>query len=202
MVKILVVSRADLFGKDDERAFGGFLPPGKINFEDHIKNFLWLERSDAEEDPAYKQVVPYVAIYNTKLEKFFVYKRTTKGGESRLHLRRSIGIGGHIEEQDLGTSNIMETAMLRELAEEVTVQHRNARLIGFINDDSDLVGQVHFGFCYIIETDSEIEINEPELEGGQWMSIEEMENASENFEKWSRIFFEYLKENIPKNHKF
>src|SRR5205823_13447722 len=77
-----------------------------LNFEPekYLKAILsrgsnfFIPRSDAESNPAYKQIIPYalVAFENTILH----YVRGKKAGEQRLIAKGSIGIGGHMNEID------------------------------------------------------------------------------------------------------
>src|SRR5437763_4559020 len=61
-------------------------------------NNFFIPRSDAESNPAYKQIIPYalIAFENTILH----YVRGKKAGEQRLIAKGSIGIGGHMNETD------------------------------------------------------------------------------------------------------
>ena len=60
-------------------------------------------RELVEDDPTYKQIIPYVILRHTEGAKvtYFSYRRD-KGGESRLENKRSIGVGGHLSQEDLG----------------------------------------------------------------------------------------------------
>src|SRR5439155_4335758 len=94
---VLVIKRS-LF--EDLGTFQG------LNFEPekYLKAILsrgsnfFIPRSDAESNPAYKQIIPYalVAFENTILH----YVRGKKAGEQRLIAKGSIGIGGHMNEID------------------------------------------------------------------------------------------------------
>src|SRR3954454_9273568 len=55
-------------------------------------------RPDAEQDPSWKQVIPYVVLRDG--DAIFLMRRTRAGGDERLHDRYSIGIGGHVNPQD------------------------------------------------------------------------------------------------------
>ena len=73
----------------------------------------------------------------------FCYTRGAGQGESRLHAKRSIGVGGHISEEDAGAvdANPYQQGMRRELAEEVAIDtDYRERCVGMINDDETEVG--------------------------------------------------------------
>jgi hypothetical protein len=55
---------------------------------------FFVERARAETSPQWKQVIPYSLVECDG--RILVVRRLRKGGESRLHEKHSIGIGGHI----------------------------------------------------------------------------------------------------------
>lgn len=61
---------------------------------------LYLNRSDAEQDRRFKQLIPYVLILCR--DRILRYRRGKGGQEIRLHGLFSVGIGGHISEEDHG----------------------------------------------------------------------------------------------------
>ena len=123
-----------------------------------------------------------------KNEKIFVMRRLEKGGEARLHNKHSIGIGGHINHED---AKPLEDGLRREFFEEVNYMGKfKPRLLGFINDDSDDVGKVHFGLSYVVEGDLGIEVKEKDVLEGRMMHHDEIDANS--LEKWSRIVMKNL----------
>src|SRR5256886_7749186 len=63
-------------------------------------DILYLNRSDAEQDRRYKQLIPYVLLISKG--RILRYRRGKGGQETRLHGLYSVGIGGHISEEDHG----------------------------------------------------------------------------------------------------
>lgn len=51
-----------------------------------------MRRGDAEEDPRFKQPIPYVVI--KREDEVFLYERLAGGGESRLHNKLAFQIDG------------------------------------------------------------------------------------------------------------
>src|SRR2546430_6065888 len=101
-------------------------------------NILYMNRSDAEQDKRYKQLIPYVlVIFNDRILR---YRRGRGGQETRLHGLYSVGIGGHISEEDHGlfTSERAgyQEGMRRELVEEVAIDEEKEAAVAVINDDS------------------------------------------------------------------
>src|SRR6266404_9112933 len=117
---------------------------------------LYLNRSDAEQDRRYKQLIPYVLIICQ--DKILRYRRGRGGQETRLHGLYSVGIGGHISEEDHGLFSSgpgYHEGMRRELMEEVAIDEEKEAAVAVINDDSTDVGYVHFGVVHVMHVDSE-----------------------------------------------
>ncbi|MEK6914583.1 MAG: NUDIX domain-containing protein [Nanoarchaeota archaeon] len=195
--EILTVKRNLLFGDSGQNYFSGFLSNSIIDFKTKIlSNVEWNRRGDMEINPFYKQPIAYCLIVNPTLEKIFVYIRSNKNEnyhEKRLHGKLSLGIGGHIEREDTSTEDPIYESMLRELNEEVGISGNvNARILGYINDDNDKVGQVHFGILYLIETNAiDIKPKSSELSEGKFISLNEIKEICSNpniiIEGWSKI---------------
>jgi predicted NUDIX family phosphoesterase len=117
------------------------------------KGVRFIARPEAERDPGYKQLIPYVIMAYG--DSYLCYARGRGTDEPRLAEKVSIGIGGHINPSDtmpLFHENLQQVylnAVAREVAEEVRVgtEHED-KIVGLINDDSNEVGQVHFGIVH------------------------------------------------------
>src|SRR5438874_5208934 len=94
---ILVIKRS-LF--DQLGSFQGlnFEPEKYLNAILSRGNNFFLPRAKAETDPTHKQIVPYALIAHGK--KVLYYVRGKKAGEKRLVTKGSIGIGGHMNDND------------------------------------------------------------------------------------------------------
>ncbi len=205
---VMVVPTGTLF---KDKYFSGFLSHSEYDFEEHIlKNSMFIKRWFADEDPEsreyFKQPIGYLVVVNSGLKKVFVYKRAeqdTHYTEKRLQGKYSIGLGGHIEEHDFGKGNALFSSSKRELDEEVKIYGNvlSIRPIGYINDDSNDVGKVHFGILYIVDVDAEkVEPADNEAMFGKMMSIDEIESIIKNpecsMESWSEIALGPLKEEL------
>ena len=74
----------------------------------------FIPRPDAENDPDYKQIIPYVVL--RRGDEIFMTRRLKKGGEARLHGLMSIGVGGHINPvDDVDRENVLLRGLEREL---------------------------------------------------------------------------------------
>ncbi len=136
--------------------FQGFQP----NSAPYLKTLLdpsftsYLPRDEAEDDPSYKQLIPY-CIFRHEGEVFH-YRRGSQQGEARLHAKRSIGVGGHIcTDDDGGTSSVYQEGMWREIQEEVYLDSEfTETCVGLINDDETDVGRVHLGIVHIFDLEA------------------------------------------------
>ena len=155
---------------------------------------VYLNRSDAEHNKRYKQLIPYVLlICNSKILR---YLRGRGGQETRLHGLYSVGIGGHISEEDHGLFSIgpgYHEGMRRELMEEVAVEEENEAAVAVINDDSTEVGCVHFGVVHIIHVAKEsIAGRRSGIVGPEFIPIVEAVKDPSGYESWSRFCLEHL----------
>lgn len=148
---------------------------------------LFLPRSDVESDPAYKQLIPYVILVHPS---GYIYSYLRLGGESRLNLKRSIGVGGHINPQDAGLSSprwhAYYRALCREVAEEtaITDGHLSPPL-ALVNDDTTDVGRVHLGIVHLWRVPSPIP---PDLTFASIAFLAECRTL----EPWSQMCFDHL----------
>lgn len=189
--QILVVKRVCL---SDYLRTNGLITTNCDEIISIIKNnFEFIDREDAENDPNYKQIIPYVALVCG--DKVFTTQRLNKGTEERLHGLLSIGIGGHINKGDLETAaDPLAEGMLRELGEEVYIKEPGEMIpIGLINDDSNEVGSVHLGLFYKMKVGKDVEVIEKEKLLGKWFSISELKKSEEGrMETWAEIGIQAL----------
>ncbi|MEK6909240.1 MAG: NUDIX domain-containing protein [Nanoarchaeota archaeon] len=200
--EILVVKRDVLFKESD---FQGFNPIDEKNYLDIIlENYNYLIRTHGlENDSSIKQPIPYVWILNPSEKKIFLYKRSKTGNEGRLRDKFSGGVGGHIDKKtEENSDNPILDAMIRELKEEVFIkEYPIPKIVGFVNDDSDTVGEVHFGIVALAETDHEVKPIE-DMTHGKFYSINEIEeifsSSNNEVESWTRISWPFIKDYLSK----
>jgi predicted NUDIX family phosphoesterase len=185
---ILVVKREKLFS---DQAWTGIKAVDCDEYLDLIQeNQEFLPRSLMEEDPTYKQIIPYL-VFEFKGQ-YFLMQRHKKASETRLQSKFSFGIGGHIRQEDLTTNSIYDWAR-REFEEEIEY-HGNLTMkpIGVLNDDSNDVGKVHIGFVFLVQGDSaDIHVKE-ELQSGELLSLEACKQYYDGMESWSQMVFDFL----------
>jgi predicted NUDIX family phosphoesterase len=164
-----------------------------------VQNGLFRNRSQLEEDPSFKQVIPYAVISNN--ESFCLFKRRSGQTEKRLHNKLSMGVGGHMNP---GNSKESEEQYLidelkRELFEEVKLLDgcaiEDIEFIGFINDDTIPVSRVHIGLLYNIHVSSKnVVINETDKMTADWVDKPDLAEFYERMETWTKIIFDsYIK---------
>jgi len=160
----------------------------------------FVNRAQAEQDPAYKQLIPYVIISCNG--KFLSYVRGKRAGEKRLVGNRSIGIGGHINPVDdmpLFNADFYETylaAVKREVAEELSVETSYTdHIVALLNDDSNEVGQVHLGIVHFWMLDApNVSRREQMITQMSFMTPGQLQQLRDTLETWSGLCLDKLTE--------
>jgi len=157
-----------------------------------LKNYEFLPRPEAENDPSHKQIIPYVTL--CRGDEVFVTRRLKKGNETRLHGLLSIGIGGHINpETDGQGEDVLYRGMKREIGEEVKIESMGSLTPrGMINDDTTEVGSVHLGLFFTLDVTGEVSVLETEKLEGFWLKKTELPALSEQMETWSQFVTQAL----------
>jgi predicted NUDIX family phosphoesterase len=187
---VLVIRRA-LF--DELGAFQGLHSDVDRYLEAFLKreNNFFLARSRAEDDPAFKQIIPYAVF--TQGEKILHYVRGTKSGEKRLVARGSIGIGGHINDNDESLFSFdleaYRVAVRREIEEELKLEGAyQERVAALINDDSTEVGRVHLGVVHVVSLDNDgVRAGEKAIADLRFLTLDELRRRRDRLESWSQI---------------
>lgn len=151
----------------------------------------FMARSIAETDPNFKQIIPY-AIF-THEGRILSYVRGGKGGEKRLAAKRSIGIGGHMNDTDAAGQTFdlsaYHRALQREIAEELRINSPyQQRAVALLNDDSTEVGKVHIGVVHVFECETDdIACGEAAITDLAFLEKEVLRTNHEFLETWSQI---------------
>ena len=196
---VYVIKRSDLFPRRyphglellDSGAMAGVVK--RIR-----KHGFFVERRHAELDSSLKQVIPYCVMLRG--DEIFLMRRLAAGGEARLHGKRSVGVGGHInpidERSDGGAdgvdgvdgvdgadgadgvdeerpaNDVIAEGLRREIAEELHVEGDwRALPVGLLNDDSTDVGSVHVGLVAIVLASGEVSVRETDVLDGSFVPI-------------------------------
>jgi predicted NUDIX family phosphoesterase len=164
-------------------------------------NTLFLRRAEAENDPTYKQIIPYVILaYEGRV---VYYVRGKRAGEQRLVAKGSIGIGGHLNDADVGLFSLNEEhynrVVEREVHEEIHLlsKFRN-QIVALLNDDSTEVGRVHLGIVHIFNLkEPKVRKREAMITGLTFLTREELMVRRESLESWSQICVDALDRLLP-----
>ncbi|MGC9383749.1 MAG: NUDIX domain-containing protein [Kosmotogaceae bacterium] len=158
------------------------------------KNGKYIPREKAEIDERYRQIIPYVVLKDH--DGYYLFKRTKKQGEKRLHEKYTLGVGGHVNQKDShkdGVWKSFEEGMQREVKEEVEIVIKSIEYLGLINDLSTPVSRVHLGVAYIADIVF-FGLNEPDKFEVEQFPLSELRKFEEKMEGWSRlVLMEILK---------
>jgi len=192
----VLVIRRSLF--DQLGSFQGlnFAPAKYLNMLLSRGNNFFFPRVQAENDPTYKQIIPYVLIAFE--DTMLYYVRGKKAGEQRLVAKGSIGIGGHMNETDESLFALDEqayrTGVEREVNEEIEINTPfQDRIVALLNDDNTEVGQVHLGIVHIFHlAEQKVEKREAMITNLSFLTRAELMARRESLESWSQICVDSL----------
>ena len=181
-------------------------PLSKEDYEYMISllNDMWetggsvQRRGDMEEDMTYLQPIPYTVIKQG--DKYFTYTRLEGGGESRLHGKSSIGVGGHQNSVEYAWNfeHLLAVNNSRELEEEVFIYQENGEEIDYHYDlakDSVITGlmynqktevdSVHIGVLNVVNVPEgwTVEPKETDTLEGKFLTKEEIQEL--DLENWT-----------------
>ena len=176
------------FSGDTERYLRGLMDPAHTSYR---------PRAAMEQDPSFKQLIPYVIFRHRDAAggvQLFQYTRGKGQGEARLHAKRSIGIGGHISADDSAAASAYEEGMRRELEEEVAINTPyRSQMVGLINDDQTEVGKVHLGVVHLVDVERPaVQPRESEIIDAGFRPVPELLADIARFETWSQICLKAL----------
>jgi len=159
-------------------------------------NNFFSPRVQAEDDPTYKQIIPYALLAFEN--KVLYYVRGKKAGEQRLVAKGSIGIGGHMNETDESLFALNEQAyragVEREVNEEINIDTQfEDRIVALLNDDTTEVGRVHLGIVHVFDlAEQKVEKREAMITNLAFLTRSELMARRESLESWSQICVDSL----------
>jgi len=145
-------------------------------------------RAAMEADRTYKQIIPYLVLRDGP--RWFLMRRTRAGGDSRLHDRWSLGVGGHLNPGDRDIAG----GLAREWREELIAGFEPSyRLVGLLNDDDTDVGRVHLGVVFVADAGGRpVTIRETDKLTGGFATTDQVRAEADRLETWSRLVFDAL----------
>jgi len=189
--EVLVVPRDALFAGTE---WAGFRDTDLAELLTRVRaSYRFRPRREVEEDPSEPQIIPYVVFRHD--DRYFLTHRLRRSSERRLRHLYSLGVGWHINPEDVaGAADPIEAGLRREWQEEVVYEgHFSTRLLGAINDQTTPVGRVHVGLIFLVEGDRpEISIREVDKLAGALFQLDAMRSYYLDMESWSQLIFDYL----------
>src|SRR5437764_14654890 len=192
----VLVVRRNLFEQLGSFQGLSFEPEKYLNVLLSRGNNFFLSRAQAENDSAYKQIIPYVLL--AFQDRVLYYVRGTKAGEQRLVAKGSIGIGGQMNESDESRFAWDEQAyragVEREVNEEIKIDTPfQDRIVALLNDDTTEVGRVHLGIVHIFHlAEQKVEKREAMITNLAFLTRAELMARRESLETWSQICLDSL----------
>lgn len=193
--RVVVVPRARLFPEACApfRGVATDLPSVQAMWRSVASYWTTLPRTQAEADPDWKQIIPYVVL--RRGADVFSYRRLAGAGEARLRGLWSLGLGGHMNDTGERPFERLVLANLeRELREEVRFLPGGfalpaPRLVGFVNDDDTAVGAVHLGLLYVLELPPPVDVRVAETDKleGCWQPLAAWAGTDAPLETWSAL---------------
>ncbi|MGZ5004024.1 MAG: hypothetical protein ACXWG7_00705, partial [Chthoniobacterales bacterium] len=159
-------------------------------------NNFFLPRAQAENDPSYKQIIPYALIAHGQTVLHYV--RGKKAGEQRLVSKGSIGIGGHMNVTDESLfawdENAYRAGVEREVNEEIKIESKfEDRIVALLNDDTSEVGRVHLGIVHVFRLEEpKVEKREAMITNLSFLDRPELVRRRETLETWSQLCVDSL----------
>src|ERR1044071_3536138 len=192
---VLVIPRR-LF--DDLGSFHGlnFEPQRYLDAMLARGNNYFLARTNAENDPTHKQIIPYALLACN--DRVLHYVRGKKAGEQRLVAKGSIGIGGHMNQEDellwAWDEQAYRAGVEREVNEEVQIETPfEDRIVALLNDDTTEVGRVHLGVVHVFRLEApKVQKREAMITNLSFLNKSELEERREAMETWSQICLDSL----------
>lgn len=187
--KVYVVTPDTFVELDDKFSY---MP--KFDYKIYNNKGVYVQRTLAENSNQFLQIIPYVIC--KKDDKYLAYKRLRQSGEKRLHGYYSLGIGGHINEND-GYINPIENGLKREWEEEVTADIKYMKFIGVIKNVCSNLSD-HVGFIFFCEVEN-AKIKEIDKYSEVWMTKAQLYNNILLFEDWAKYIIDQI-DVIEKGH--
>lgn len=174
----------------------GFIAGNSDVLKALVRKGLFRKRKELEEDPSFKQIIPY-AIISCK-ESFLLFKRTSGQTEKRLHNKITLGVGGHMNPRDAmePAEQYLTDELKREFYEELRLSEgctiENIEFKGFINDETIPVSRVHIGILYNIRVSGkDVYINETDKMTATWVDKADLTDYYEEMETWTKIAYDH-----------
>src|SRR5438034_10623645 len=135
-----------LFGGSE---WTGFRSTGLDELLTRVRDsYRFRPRREVEDEPSEPQIIPYVVFRHD--DRYFLTHRLRRSSERRLRHLYSLGVGGHINPEDVaGAADPIEAGLRRDWQEEVVYGGPfSTRLLGASNGPTTPGGRVHGGLSF------------------------------------------------------
>lgn len=173
----------------------GLIPGSPDLLKAIVRKGHFGKRTELEQDPSFKQIIPYSVISHA--DSYFLFKRKSGQSEKRLQGLFSLGVGGHMNPGPPlePPEQFLIDELKRELFEEVKFSEgcsmESIEFKGFINDDTIPVSRVHLGLLYFVSVpDRDLEVSETDKLTGSWVERSGLADFYEGMETWTKIIFD------------
>jgi predicted NUDIX family phosphoesterase len=185
--EVMVVETSQLVPLFRGRAFNLIRDDADAILEVIKAQRFFVARADAEVEPKWRQIIPYVVVMHG--DDVFTLRRLRKQTEARLHDKVSIGIGGHIN-----PGHDLLAGLQKELDEEVAVEDPyELDFAGILNDESTEVSRVHLGAVYVLRASgANVHVRETEKMTGSFVPRRELAAMRDAMETWSQVVYDAL----------
>ncbi|MGQ9856637.1 MAG: DNA mismatch repair protein MutT [Fervidobacterium sp.] len=184
--KVLVVRTSDIERLCDRKT--GIVEVPYEEFEKVLETGFFVERAKAEYDESIRQVIPYIVL--KERDEYIFFKRTANQTEKRLHNLITLGVGGHLNDQDApNPKECLQKGLWRELKEEVDIELLSMEYVGLINDIENPVSRVHVGVLYIAHVNYKGVV---EKENFIELRAKDLSNYIGEMEGWAKLVAYYL----------
>jgi len=123
-----------------------------------------------------------------------------KAGEQRLVAKGSIGIGGHMNQEDeelfnyAVDENVYRAGVEREVDEEIKIESPfEDRIVALLNDDTTEVGRVHLGIVHVFRlAEPKVQKREAMITNLFCLDRDQLVALRDNLETWSQLCVDSL----------
>lgn len=181
---------------------------GKFAFGDNalLKEIIndlktgWFHfRHVCEDDTDLLQPIPYLMMFgpDNTIYTYLRAKNIKEYGDKRLFNKRSVGLGGHLLEED--RPRYVEKGMKRKVGKEIKVRggYSKPRFVGTLLADDEPVDRVHFGLIFASLAYGSIKAVGSSIKEGRFTGIDDLlrdPDRYHTYETWTKALFPYIKE--------
>lgn len=160
----------------------------------------YVDRDWAESTESVKQVIAYAIVRSDR--SVLCLRRTKNSERASLRLKYTLLFGGHVDDNERGSSKPLVDCLKRELIEELGVSLKvEPRPLGIVVDPTTAVGRLHLGVIFEVSIDQDAVTLHPGLDNCEFtnprrnrtykmMSGPSLRRISRQLDPWSSLIAE------------